>query len=560
MALNIVAAAQYFIPEAGPKAFLLQITFSFVWIIVLNFMAYRGVDAGVSMLVAFGGFSIAVVTFSVLPSFISIPDLLQGVFLSPFDTARLAPFFSWEGASIIPYMLFSIFLLIEAFFGFETITYLSNEAKDVKSLHKVLRRALIICGLIVVVYIFASLGTVSLQDYVSDARPFAVQAFNNMGQFGEDLIVFGMYLVIIGTAAAWPITSSRLLQAMAKDKLFLKQLAKRHKKHKSPYRAVLFQTVFILVFTWFIFRGYLENWGDSYRTFYLIYVLLGLLLIGIIVLTVPILRKRSPTTPRPYYAPFPKLGPALIIGFFALLVINWIHLEGSLAWSIIRLASSFIIIGIPFYFLVEMYYDPKAILKVNESLSWLVLATEKIHFPSSMRRKILDELGDIQGKKVLEYGSSIGSLTTRLAPMVGHNGKITATDLSLHNAKIVNKRTKDLAHVTVFHHPHLDRFDLGEASTSLAQQDLFDLVISVGQLSLMQKPKKILKDLSYHLKKDAAIVFVDYDKFFYLIPNVDWIESKEQLVQVFKEAGFNIEVRRKRSLFWTYIIITGWKE
>ena len=49
MALNIVAAAQYFIPND----FVLQMVFAVIWIVVLNFMAFRGIDAGSTMLVPF---------------------------------------------------------------------------------------------------------------------------------------------------------------------------------------------------------------------------------------------------------------------------------------------------------------------------------------------------------------------------------------------------------------------------------------------------------------------------------------------------------------------------
>ena len=54
MALNIVAASQYFIPQQTQFAFLMRIGFAVIWIIVLNFMAFRGVDAGATMLVVFG--------------------------------------------------------------------------------------------------------------------------------------------------------------------------------------------------------------------------------------------------------------------------------------------------------------------------------------------------------------------------------------------------------------------------------------------------------------------------------------------------------------------------
>ncbi len=552
MALNIVAAAQYFIPGTSKAVFITQIIFSIIWIIALNFMAYRGIDAGVTMLVAFGALSLIVVSLMTIPAFINIPAALQGTFTSPFNSEFLHPFFQWEGLGIFSYFFLSVLLILEAFFGFDTITYLGNEAREPRKLHKVLFQAMAICGAIMTVYILGSLGTVPFTDYVNNARPFAVQAFNTMGALGQEIVVFGMYLVIIGAAAAWPITSSRLIQAMAKDGLFLKSFAKVHPKHRSPTRAVLFQTLFISLFTWLIFRGYLVQWGDPYRTAYLIYVLLALFALSLILFAVPLLRRKEKYAPRHFRAPFPTAGPVIITSFFLFLIINWILIEGSIAFSIINLAASFVILGLPLYFMIEVYYDPKAIIKVNEFFSYFVLATEKIHFPFSIRKRIFKELTakKLKKKTILEYGCSIGSLTRPLAKIVGPKGKVIATDLALHNVNTTDRRTKHLTHVFVHHHPDLKSF-------SLKRKESFDFVLSVGMLSSMQDPKAILSGLAKRVKKGAEVVFVDYDKFFYFISNVTWIESKAQLKNVFKKAGFDVEISKKRSLFWTYLIIRG---
>ncbi len=557
MALNVVAAAQYFLPGETRYIFILQIIFSVIWIVALNFMAYRSINAGVTMLVAFGTFSLIVVSLMIIPSFIDIRALFGGTFAMPFDIANLTPFFRFDGGAalsggLFSHMLLSLLFITEAFFGFEAVTYMANEAKDPKKLHKILFKAIAICGVIVVIYIFSTIGTVSYTDYVQDARPFAVQAMNNLGQIGQNIVVFGMYLVIIGATAAWPIAGSRLLQAMARDKLHLKHFAKPHPKHNSPYRAVYFQTIVIFFFTWFIFQGYLVKWGDPYRIAYLLYVVLSLIALSIILFAVPTLRKKEPNVERPFKAPFPLLGPLVIVGFFIVMLVNWILVEKAFAYSIFGFVASFLFLAIPLYFMVEMYYDPKAIVRVNSWLSYISLATEKIHFPLSIRNKILKSLGDVQGRVILEYGCSIGSLTHRLAHRVTHTGRIYATDLVLHNVKITDKRTKEIPHVSVHHHPHLDDFKFTPGKP-------VDDVISVSMLSYMQNPQKLLKSLGRHVRKGGRVVFVDYDKFFYIIPNVQWVENDAMLTKVFGEAGFNVKVSRKKSLFWTYVIVVGEK-
>jgi amino acid transporter len=550
MALNIVAAAQYFIPWQTTASFWMRIGFAVLWIVVLNFMAFRGIDAGSTMLVAFGIIATIVVSMMIIPSFIDIPALLGGTFQSPFH--MMVPFFQHQGISIIAYLGLSLLLISEAFLGFEVISYMANEVAEPKKLHKTLFAGLGISGVIMILYILSSLGTVNFSDYVQNFRPFAVQAFNTLGSAGQDIIVFGMYLVIIGGAAAWPITGSRLIKAMSADKLFLKHFAVLHPKHGSPYRAVYFQSIAVAIFAWFIFRGNIVGWQDSYRTIYMIYVILSLIVLSLIIMTVPILRKKEAHLERPFKAPLAKTGPVLIVILFLVLIINWIFIEGALATRIIKMALSFVLLGLPFYFFVEMLYSGKSIRKINEHLAYFALISDKLFFPLTIRNKILKNIGNAKGKKILEYGCAVGTLTQKLADKVGPTGRIYATDLSYKKVKMTYKKNKYLSHVRVHHHPHLHDF-------KLKLPKLVDGVISIGMLSYMQHPQRILKSLSKHVKKGGEIIFVDFDKFFYLIPNVTWIKNDKMLKAMFRKAGFIVDIERHRSLLWQHIIITGVK-
>ena len=552
MALGVVAAAEYFIPVSYANYFVLRLVFAAIWIVVLNYLAFRGIDAGATMLVVFGIITVVVVTMMTLPSFINIPALVEGTLTTSFNADLLQPFFRHTGWGILSFLFLSIFLISEAFFGFEAISYMANEAKQPKKLHKLIISAMVISGIIMTVYVVSSLGAVSYIDYVNDARPWAVQALNTLGGFGQNLVVFGMYLVIIGSAAAWPITGSRLIRAMARDKLFVKQFSVLHHKYKSPHRAIFFQTIVVGIFSWFIFRGYIVKWANPYRDIYLVYVLLSMVVLSLVLLTVPILRRKEPHLKRPFKAPFPNLLPIGFVVLILFLIGNWIFIEGALAWAIIKLAFPFLILGLPFYFLVEMFYDPKAIVNVNEKLSYIVVLGEKLFFPFTIRNKLIKDLKTLKGKSVLEYGCSVGTLTRKLAQRVGPKGRIFATDLSLHKTQITDKRTKTLDQVFVHHSPHLNKFKV-----KLSKK--VDNVISVGMLSYMQDPLRVLKDLSKNVKKGADVVFLDYDKFFYIIPNVTWIKNDKKLVTLFKKAGFEVKIERDYSLLWQYVIISGKK-
>ncbi len=483
MALNLVAAAEYFIPEQTTAAFYLRIAFALLWIIVLNFMAFRGVDAGATMLVAFGIIASLVVLLMTLPSFIDVPGLLSGQFGSPFDSSLLSPFFQHGGRGALPSLLLALFVISEAFFGFEVISYLANEAKEPKKLHKVMITGMVICGLIMGVYIFSSLGTVEAVDYAKDLRPFAVQAMNTMGLTGQNIVVFGMYLVIVGAAAAWPITGSRLLQAMARDNLFVKNFVELHPKHKSPHRAVVFQGVMVALFSWFIFRGYIVNWGDPYRSIYLVYVLLSMLVISLIVLCVPILRRKEAHLKRPFKAPFGTVVPVAFVLVLLGLVVNWIWLEKGIAWSIFGLAASFVVVGLPFYFLVEMFYDPVAIRKVSDKLVFLTRFGES----GGLRKAVLEHLGDMKGLKVLEFGCATGGLTKKLVERVGPSGKVVAVDFSAKKIEYAKEKFDGMKNVKVGVTVSLDSFSM---------RDKVDGVVSVGVLSYLQNPEAVLKGIA----------------------------------------------------------------
>ncbi len=548
MALNIVAAAQYFIPEQLG----LQLVFAAIWIIVLNYMAYRSIDAGATMLVVFGVIATFVVLLMTLPAFIDIRALFGGSLQSVFSFDLLQPFFRHEGLGILSYMGLSLLLISEAFLGFEVVTYMSNEVRNKRELPRVLVWGTVISGVIMSIYVFSSLGVVQYHDYVNNLRPFAVHAFNTMGAIGQSVVVFGMYLVIIGAAAAWPIAGSRLLRAMAGDKLFLKHFAESHPKHGSPYRAVIFQAVAVALFAWFIFRGSIVGWQDSYRSIYLIYVLISLVVLSLILLSVPILRKKESHLKREYKAPLGFVGPIALVVLFIVLIVNWFLIEGGVATALLLLAGSFIIFGLPVYFFVEMLYNSKAIVGVNNWLAYVSVFGETIFFPFTIRGRFVREMGNLTGHRILEYGCSVGSLTKKLAHKVGSHGRVYATDISEHRVKVAGQRTKKHRHVSVHHHPHLHDFRL-----SLPEK--VDHVVSIGMLSYMQKPKRVLSKIAENMEKGGEVIFIDYDKFFWLIPNVKWVENDVQLHKIFHDAGFDVQVHRKNSLFWQYIIVKGKK-
>ena len=200
-----------------------------------------------------------------------------------------------------------------------------------------------------------------------------------------------------------------------------------------------------------------------------------------------------------------------------------------------------------------MYHDGEAIKKANEKLSYIMFFFENVFFPIGLRKKIFLMLGDLQNKTVLEYGCSVGTITRKLAKKVLPHGKVYAFDLVEHNLRVAYSHMKKHQQVNFYHHGHLDDFKVKVKLPKV------DALVSTWTLSYLQKPEIVLKDLGKHVKKGGRVVFLDYDKFFFFIPNVIWINDDRKLKKMFTAAGFEVNITKKRGLLWQHIFIHGKK-
>jgi amino acid transporter/phospholipid N-methyltransferase len=527
IAMLVVGAIQYLMPVGSV---VLKIGFSLIFIFAFNFIAYKGMKTSAVMLVTF-----AFITLGTILS-LAIPGLFK------LQLGNFSPFFVFPASGV----LLAIFLIAETFFGWETATFLAEETKDgAKVMPKALVYGTIIIAVICLLSVVTSLGVVPWETFGQSATPLADLAVVHYGIGGGSVFSILVYLAIIGSVAGWIVSAPRLLLAMAKDRLFLAQLAKIHPKNNTPHLAILFQTILTTIL---VIVG-----AGSYMTLLHLLVPMVLVLYSFVLLSLVILRYKKPRKRRYYKAPFGKVGPIIVVVFMFFLIGMWL-VKTHGAWGILQLAISLIMLGIPIYFLIEMYYDPKAITGVTEFLNrYFSKISERMMYPFHIRKKVLLMLGELKGKKVLEYGCGTGILTRQLAKKVTKRGKVYATDFSLGKTKIADKRTRRHKHVSVFHHGSLEHF-----KTNFKLPEI-DALISVGVLSYVQKPHVVLKHLRRKIKRKGKILFLDYSKFFYLIPNVPWITDEKKLKRMFKEAGFKVEIVKKRGIFWQYVFIYGEK-
>jgi len=527
IAMLMVGAIRYLLPFQITTPI---IVVSIILILAFNIVAYRGMKISATMLVVFAFITLAALASLIVPGFIH------------FNPENFSPFFPL-GTGVV---FLAIFAIAETFFGWESPTFLAGETKDGrKTVPKALVHGTIIIALISLVFVVVSIGSYGWKAFGMAEAPLSALAAFFYGSRITDAFSLLVYLAIIGSVADWVVSAPRLILSMAKDKLFLHQFAKIHPIFATPYKAIIFQAV---VSSILIVIG-----AGSYLTLLHILVPILLILYGAVLTSVVVLRYKKPHHVRYMKAPFGRTGPILVMFFFIALLVVWLK-EAPDAIGSVMLGLSLFLIGIPLYFLLEMYHDPKAIRIVNDMLANLTLAVERLTLPMGVRKEIISLLGNIKGKVVLEFGCSVGTLTLHLAEEVGKSGRVYATDIAKHEVDIASRRLekKGLHHVTVIH---------DEQHATRVHPDVPDVhvAVSVGMLGYVQNVKSVLRGINRRLKTGSRICFVDYDKFFEVIPNIDWLSDKKKIKRIFHDAGFTVEVKHRRGLAWKYIFIFGTK-
>ncbi|MFQ5474603.1 MAG: amino acid permease [Candidatus Nanoarchaeia archaeon] len=525
IAMLMIGAVRYLLPF---KATIPVIALSLLLIFVFNVTAYRGMKLSATLLVTF-----AFVTLAALAS-VLIPGLFR------LSAANYQPVFPFGISAVF----LAVFFIAETFFGWESPTYLAGEVRDGK---RVMPRALvhgtIIISLIALVFVIVSIGAYGWQPFGGTVAPLSALAGFYYGGTIASIFPILVYLAIIGSVADWVVSAPRLILSMAKDNLFLKSFAAIHPKYGTPYKAIILQ--------WVISSILVVIGAGSY--FLLLEILLPMLLViyCLVLLSLVVLRYKKPNLKRYFTAPFGKVGPIVVSLIFAGLLAVWAaHTEG--AFMKIRLAISLTLLGVPLYLLLELFYDPKMIVRANDFFARVALWTEGFNLPKKVRGELISLLGDLKNKSVLEYGCGVGTLTMMLAEDVKPKGKVFATVISPHEMDIVKERLAKEGH------KHVKVFKV-EPNRIHPNIPLIDVIVSAGMIGYVSEEKKVLRSLNKKVSVGSRIVFLDYDRFFDVIPNIHWLSDDGKIKEIFDKAGFKVNVVRKQGIAWQYIYIFGRK-
>jgi len=527
IAMLIIGAIQYLI---GPEQRWVLIGLSAILIIFFNILSYRGMKTSVKLLVIF-----AFITLGTIIALI-IPGILN------FNPGHFTPFFTGTQFSI----LLAIFYISETFFGWESITFLAGEVKEGhKTVPKALVLGTIIIGIVSLIFVITSFGSIPVDLFGESAAPFSDLGRVHYEAIGGIIFTFLVFFSILGSVADWIVSSPRLIHTLSKDKLFLRKFSAVHPKYNTPHKAIVLQCIMA---TLMVFAA-----AGAYKKLLEMLVPLLLIMYSIVILALFILRLKKPDAKRYFKVPYGKFGSVLIVSFFVFLLVMWVRLADNalfILWECLLL----VVIGYPIYFLMQMYFNPKAIIRSSHLVAYLALFSEKLFFPMAAREIILEKLGNVKGKKVLEYGSGIGSMTLHLSESVGENGFLYGVELTERENLIIANRLKkkDIKNTKVIHDAEM----LFSVSKEVPK---VQAIVSVNMLSNLQNVRSVLKDFNQKLENGDKIVFMENDRFFDVIRNVDWLSDENQIKNLFDETGFKIDVEKRQGNAWEYIFIYGVK-
>jgi amino acid transporter len=551
IALLTVAAVSYLLPNPQLAIGTLTLSPEFTKVLVvvaiivaMNLVALWGANQSAKLMLLLALFTVLLFLAIIIPGTLT---LHMGAFHA----------FSWHW----PAILAAAFLLSETFFGWESVSFLAEEIKDPE---RTVPRALnmttafvAVCSVLIAIITMTVLGD-RLGGPTIDRPMTAV--LEGMGISGWLLLVanIGVVLTFLGNAVGSVIGNPRLLMALSRDKLFIEQFADIHPRFGTPYRAIALQTC-VAVLVAILASG-------AYERLLELLVAPSITLYAATLVLVPYLRWRKPEHARPYKAPFGRWLPLALVVFFLGILIAWTFYDGTTghlafqgnpnAFSQLRLLASFMLLSAPVYLLLTFFYNPDVIVGTINRFAFINLWLENLLVPRRVRREVLELIPDLTGKHLVELGASVGSLTSYLAEHVGSGGRVYAIDLSEGNVRILRQRMERLghAHVRIIHDPHL-------VSRIHPDVERVDAAVGIGHLSYAQDVRKMLKDLAQLLPEHGKVCFVEYADMFWFLPNnPKWICDPAKIREEFAQAGFAVNVRVRRGLFWKYVFIYGVKD
>ena len=309
-------------------------TLAVALVLILSFINYRGIQYGEKIGNILGGTVVVGVLFVILLSF------MRGENTNVFNQTSPLMADNAEQKSFLSLFFLAMVAAFWAYEGWNNVGFLAGEIKNPK---RNIPIALSFGTLtVIVLYLlvntaFFKVGDIGFyQNIATQSNTIAaVEAMNTIWIYGG---LFISILILISTFNSTNnslMSAPRVYYAMAMDGLFLKSAAHIHPKFKTPHKAILMQMFWCVLL---IITGSFDMLTEM--LVFVAFIFYGCGAFGVI-----ILRKKMPTTQRPFKVPLYPILPLVFTLFSLVLVVT--TLFESPGKSCIGLGL--VLIGLPIY-------------------------------------------------------------------------------------------------------------------------------------------------------------------------------------------------------------------
>jgi len=314
----LISAATDYLSFVLPFNDLSKVVFNIVLLAVLVKVNIAGVRSGALLQKFLSGFALLVLTG------------LAAVGATQVEVTNLVVIPDLTSATIIA----TILIILEPFIGWETVTFLSEEASDPSLIPK----AIIITtmGVTIVYFLvsFTALGVVPSAELGESNAPLSLMAQQVLGPsaggIGSTFMAFSAFLIMVGTANSWVLSSSRLPYSLARRGYFPSLLAELNDADV-PYVAIYLQFIISSVFL---------AWG-KYEALLHLLVPLALILYLSVTAAHPVIVRRFGRIPG--YRPAVPIVLSVMLAAIALGALTMVHV------SELVMAGGVILSGVALY-------------------------------------------------------------------------------------------------------------------------------------------------------------------------------------------------------------------
>lgn len=228
--------------------------------------------------------------------------------------------------------------------GWQNATFVAAEIKEPR--RNVPRAMLIGAAIVVAVYLSvnAAFLRIAAPSAIAAEPRFATLATEAaLGPIGARVVSIGILLSTFGICAAVLLANPRLVQAIAADGCFFRELAVLHPAYRTPARAILALGAWAIALVWIPQTGGLLD-----AVVFADWVFFGLCGLAVIVL-----RRKQPDIARPYRCPLYPWLPLAFAGCALLVVVAALRNAAAQGPAMLMVGAGLLALGLPVYAVFE---------------------------------------------------------------------------------------------------------------------------------------------------------------------------------------------------------------